>query len=272
MKKQAIHTITFFIVYLFCTCATVSFAQVIAGSVPPGTSVQNPNIMLTDSIMFTTVSDSFDVDCDNIKDIALDLRRQNTALDFPNLIMLRILSDSVEICKDTSSPYVVPLYNAGDTLCNGFYAWTADSVNRVACGGGFCWSLPPYEAIDKYIAYRKTSTQEIGWVKLSYDLAWQNTITAFVSEILALCTSTVTEEIASEPFFSILPNPTTNGKIKLQCKNKMTRIEIRNALGQLVKIIPESKTELTLPEETGLYIIMVTDEKGNLGAGRILRQ
>ena len=220
MKKQATHTVTFFIVCLFSIYATISSAQVIAGSVPAGSSIQYPNIMLADSIMWTTVSDSFDIDCDNIKDIALDLIRQNTALDFPNLIMLRILNDSVEICKDTSSPYAVPLYNAGDTLWNGFYTWSADSVNRVVCGGGFCWS-GLYEASGKYFAYRKTSTQEIGWVKISYDLAFQNTITDTVNEILVLCIGNGTDDIGREPYFSISPNPSADGKIKLQCRNKI---------------------------------------------------
>jgi hypothetical protein len=271
MKKKAVETVSIFVIFLLCIDTNISSAQIIAGSVPPGTSIQYPNIMLSNSLLGSTVSDSFDIDCDNIKDIALDLIRANGALDFPNLIMLRILSDSVEVCKDTSSPYVVPLYNVGDTLCNGFYTWRADSVNRLACGGGFCWNFL-YEASGKYFAYRKTATQQIGWIKISYDLAFQNTITDTVNEILVLCIGNGTGDIGRELFVSISPNPTTDGKIKLQCKNKITQIEIRNALGQVVKVIPGSETDITLPEETGLYIIMVIDDNGNFRTEKIWRQ
>ena len=103
-------------------------------------------------------------------------------------------------------------------------------------------------------------------------MAFQNTITDTVNEILVLCIGNGTDDIGREPYFSISPNPSADGKIKLQCRNKITRIEIRNTLGQIVKNISDSKTEVTLPKETGLYIIMVTDDKGNLRAEKVWRQ
>jgi len=272
MKKKAVKTVSIFVLYLLSIDINISSAQIIAGSVPTGTSIQYLNIMLVNSVIGSTVSDSLDIDCDNIKDIAFDLYKGNTIVDQSNDLWYRVLNGSVEICTDTGNVNWAPplLYDAGDTMSAGLYQWNLDTEHRLACGGGFCWT-GYHQETDKYFTYRKISTQEMGWIKISFDL-FGSTVTASVSEILVLCTETGTNAIGRELLVSITPNPTTDGKIKLQCRNKITQIEIRNALGEVVKIIRGGETDITLPEESGLYIIMVIDDKGNFGTEKIWRQ
>jgi len=271
MKKTAPLTISILNILFLSIGSNISSAQVIAGSVPPGTSIQNLNIMLSDSVIGLTVSDSFDIDCDGIKDIVLDLTKGNTIVDWPNELWFRLLNDSIEICTDTGGiHYTVPFYNGGDTLATGFHQWRSDSTHRLACGGGFCWD-GLHQATDKYFAYRKTSTQQIGWIKISFDL-FGNIVTTSVNEVLILCDENSTSEIENKFSFSISPNPTKDGKIKIQSSCRIKRIEIINSLGAIVNIIEGSGTEILLPADKGIYLVRMWNVKGTMALGRVWRE
>src|SRR5215203_4775466 len=111
MKKKAVITVSIFVIFFLSIDTNISSAQIIAGSIPAGTSNQYLNIMLVNSVIGSTVSDSFDIDCDYIKDIVFDLYKGNTIVDGSNNLWYRLLNNNIEICADTISlHYTVPLY------------------------------------------------------------------------------------------------------------------------------------------------------------------
>jgi hypothetical protein len=166
---------------------------------------------------------------------------------------------------------MVPFYNAGDTMCSDGYQWMSDSLTQMACGNGFCWQSVSV-ATDVYIAFRKTNTPEIAWLKISFDIFWAYPVTASVGEVLVYCTATGTASQPGESFFSISPIPSADGKISLKSRNPIAVIEIINALGQVVKTIPGGGSEIMLPGEPGLYIVMLTDNMGNRRAEKAWRE
>jgi len=270
--KQPLFNFTRIIIFLLPFYTFNSNAQSIAGNVYPGTSVQYPNIFIADSTTDIPVSDSLDLDCDNVKDLAIDLDKGNTIVDEPHTIWLRNISNTIELWRDSIYQHenMVPFYQTGDTMCNDGFQWMADSTTRFACGSGFCWD-GIHEATDVYFAFRSISTQQIGWVKISFDLLWIDPVTFSISEVLVLCTGNGIQENDNSPFFTVVPNPSADGKVKLFSEKKIFSIEIRNAFGQIVKSFEGEQTEIILPEKTGIYFITAMDEDGRIQSGRVYR-
>jgi len=78
------------------------------------------------------------------------------------------------------------------------------------------------------------------------------------------------EEIALTSF-SIYPNP-TNGNLNIESEANILQIDVSNSLGQLV-LTNTSKSSIDIATlAQGLYILKITDENGNLGVKKILKE
>ncbi|MGQ0829222.1 MAG: T9SS type A sorting domain-containing protein [Bacteroidota bacterium] len=188
MRKNII-----FVLLITILSIQIIFSQVNAGSVPVGTSSANPYINLSVKSIGQTVSDSFDIDCDGITDMCINLYKGPTSTDGANMIYLRVTNNAFEMCSDTAAAFKhLPFYNSGAALnCMGNYDWGSDSIYIISSYGCMdCFGLP--SANNLYLAYRKTGgTPQIGWIKISFNLVdgGSNTfpITFSITEILSLC-------------------------------------------------------------------------------------
>lgn len=179
--------------YLFIF-ANVSIlpAQITADSVQPGTSVSNPFVNLTVAANFQNVADSFDIDCDGVADMKIEMIKGETALDNPNYAVLKVKNSLFEICADPGTFFGrqnLHYYNKGDTLkCT---HWATDTIYNLGNYGCMLCS-GPLSVNNLYIAYRKTGgTPQVGWIKISFNLSDQGNsstvITLSVNEVLSQC-------------------------------------------------------------------------------------
>jgi len=258
-------------VFFFLIQSGMSYAQVLAGSVPLGTSIVYPNIILKDATPGGSEMDSVDLDCDGIKETVFELYYGNPSLDFCHAFNLFVRDSSIEICADSGSMFMpkIPLYNYGDTLCSGDYIWRNNGQYHIGWGAGLCFPYRDLE-IEKYIGFRKF--QSTAWIKVSFDLSGGiDTVSATIHEFLALCDYAEIRDYSSDKFFNISPNPSVDGKIRLKADRRISKIEITNAFGQVVNSLSGDHLTMTLPETSGLYILRVIDSKGNYQAEKVWR-
>lgn len=270
MKDPKSCVIIFF--FFFSMLTQVSHAQVTAGSIPPGTSVEYTNITLVDSFTGPPETGLLDLDCDGNDDIAIDLMLGFPSTDMPHRLYLRLLNNTVELWRD--SVYhnnMVPFYNYGDTMCNDGYHWRSDSLTLLACGNAFCWPSISV-ASNVYIAVRHVALQQIGWIKISFDILWSYPVTTSVSEIIRFCTGSGISSFSPEPLFSIFSDPVDNEIIHVFSTTVIAKFELRNVMGQVLNIIQGTKREIRLPETPGVFLITAYDESGNHRTEKVLKK
>ena len=186
MKKSV-----FFLFILYISFVQFSNAQIIAGSPSAGLIISNPNINLSVSTVGNTVSGIFDIDCDSIADMRVDLYKGPTAIDGANMAYLYVLNPLFEICADTGTTTLRDVYyfNLGDTLiCPDSTYWSNDTIYKLGDAG--CMDCQgPYSVSNLFIAYRNISTSQIGWIKISFSLFDPSPILS-IPEILSPCLNT----------------------------------------------------------------------------------
>jgi len=265
--------ITSVLVFLFLVLGTgYSSAQVTAGSVRFGTSAINSNIHLLAAGNERDTATVLDLDCDGINDVRLYLYNGNLEVDGRNEARLILLNDSFSVCTDTGQAGLIALYNAGDTLCTGAHQWSADTNITLGCYGGFtmiCYQQ--YSTVDKYIAYIKKSTQQIGWIKASFNLM-ADTLALSVKELLVLCKPEAVSEPDDAAHFNLSPNPSPDGKVKITRGERISWIEVFNCYGQVVKTFHGYSNEIVLPDQGGIYIVRLFYDSGIYFNRKVIRQ
>ncbi len=172
------------------------FSQIIAGSGAAGQIISNPSVNLSNHVIGSTTSAYFDLNCDSVADMRVDLIKGATAIDGANEAFLYVLNPAFEICADTGSYLITPVnyYNAADTMyCTGTNNWANDTIYKLGDYG--CMDCTgPYTAANKFIAYRNTSTSQTGWIKIVMDLTDGGShglpVTLSVPQILSPCANT----------------------------------------------------------------------------------
>ena len=245
-------------------------AQVIAGSTPAGTSIINPNLNLSVTGYYHDTVSFLDIDCDNINDIRVRLSACFPAVDCPNEVEFLNINNSYSLCSDVVPNWNPVFYNYGDTLCSGNYVWVTAPNYQLGCLGSLsCYPFPDM-VTDKYLAYYKFSTQQVGWIKISFDLT-QLTITLAVSELVVLCDITSISHNTNEDTFYLSPNPTVDGKLNISWDKEISSVNIYNSLGKCIKSMAGNVKEFTLPEPGGLFFIRIYDLDGNSHLEKIYR-
>ncbi|MCE3278580.1 MAG: hypothetical protein K0S44_771 [Bacteroidetes bacterium] len=171
-------------------------AQIIAGSGASGLLISDPLINLSVTSVGSTSSGFFDLDCDSVPDMRVELHKGPTVVDGANTAYLFVLNPSFQVCADTgNSPLLmVNYYNAADTLfCMGTNDWSNDSIFQLGNYG--CMDCSgPNTITNKYLSYTNISTSQVGWIRISFNLIDSGSgsapVTLTIAEILSPCAST----------------------------------------------------------------------------------
>lgn len=258
--------LTLFIAGSFAT----AYGQLTAGGVVPGTSIGDPslNIYIDTNISLPEDTVYLDLDCDGIDDFGIVMRKGYMDTDYPNWIISYPVNTDFEVCIDSNT--VVHYFSAGELLdCTGSLSMTSVYADM----GRFYQTLNiPAIIMNQYIAYRKISTNEAGWIKISFDLdEWDSTypITMDIDEVLYLCLDASLSENQTHNI-TIFPNPSLEGSIKIEGDNSIASLHVYSLTGQSISVWKDVD-ELDLPQEKGVYIVHWTDVLGNSGYERVLR-
>ncbi len=251
----------------------ISFAQVLAGDVPPGMVVTNPVISLSNSITSTAVSDSLDIDLDGVDDVKFTLYNGPTIIDGANSLKILIKNPLFSFCThDTAWSYRVVQYSFNDLLdCNFTPGWISDTL--IFIGDYGCMGCAgPGTATDKYFAYQKGS--DIGWIKFSYDIVGQGSGTPLTFQVFEMVSEDTNIGIAenAKGNLNTYPNPTTDGYVALTSNKQIAHIQVFNVLGSELPFDRVSTSGIQLPENTGIYFVRSTFSDGSISTVRVVRR
>lgn len=259
---------------MLCISTYSLFSQVTAGSVPTGTSIIYNIVDLSiDEVNEDTIT-YIDIDGDGFQDIKIWFMKGDLEVDGAHEVIFFTIDNLFSLCVNLGLPRKTTLYEFGDTLCTTNHEWGADSIYEVGCMGGWFCPIDTSSIRDKYLAYRKNATGEIGWIKVSMSLysGWDNdTITFKIDELLVLYLQSGTNNVKDQIDFDVVPNPTVDGIVEVRFPGKLSIIELFTPAGQLIKSYLPNDTVLILPESKGLYILRIKDEKGMIGIQKIVR-
>ena len=266
-------------VFIACFIQT-SFvtAQLTAGSVPSGMSAVDPNINLSVAIVAQDTSLAFDIDCDGANDMRVELYKGHVAVDGVSSASLYLTSDSFVICADTLTTSYPPVvyYNMTDLINPFANQWRTDTLFVLGCYGGFICP-GPFSANNLYVAYRKTlsnSSYQVGWIKVTFDLNDQGVttypITLSIPEILSFCAPTAIHKMPQSAL-RLYPNP-SNGRVQLHGGEGIKQVEIINQAGETVDIIKGNPGVISLPQQTGTYIVRAVGDNDFYWEDKIVRQ
>jgi hypothetical protein len=250
------------------------FSQVTAGSVPTGASIINNVVDLNIIENEHDTTTYLDIDADGTQDIRIWFLKGYPPYDAPNLVAFYILNNSLSLCINSGLSGKTSLYELGDTLCTTGHEWGVDSFYIVGCYGGWTCTGDTTSINNKFIAYRKTITGEIGWIRVSMSLysgVEPRTITFNINELLVLYLESGIIDLKDQITFDLAPNPTLDGRFEIQCSQGFSSIELFNSEGQLIKIFSMDGSDLYLPESKGLYLVKIRNEKGMYGSRKIIR-
>jgi hypothetical protein len=173
-----------------------AYSQVIAGSTYSGLIISNPAINFSVAATYANCSRLFDLNCDGVADMSVELYKGPTAVDGASTAYLHVLNPIFMICADTGTvqPRKTHYFNNGDPLvCPLNTNWYNDA--NIQLGDYGCMICPgPSSVSNLFLAYKNSTTSQIGWIKLSFDLidAGSGTapITLSIPQILSPCIST----------------------------------------------------------------------------------
>lgn len=203
MKKNL-----FFLFFILVNTKVV-FSQIIAGNTSPGLIISNPSVNFSVTTMFTSGIREFDLNCDGIADMSVELYKGPTAIDGANMAYLHVLNSAFQVCADTVNmqPRHVSYFNLGDTIiCPANTNWYNDA--NIHLGNYGCMDCPgPFSSTDLFLGYKNSNTSQTGWIKISFNLidggASVVPITLSVPEILSPCvTTSVSVTTTSTPTYT----------------------------------------------------------------------
>ena len=262
------------VILLLCISIQSLYSQAIAGNVPTGTSIiYNVVDLSIDEVNEDTIT-YFDIDGDGSQDIKIWFIKGDLQVDGAHTVTFFTIDNSFSFCASPGKPQKTIYYELGDTLCITNHGWGSDSIYEAGCAGGWFCPLDTAYVHDKYLAYRKNATGEIGWIKISMHLyqGWENdTITFKIDELLVLYLGSGTDQVKDQIDFDVVPNPTQDGIFEIRYPEKISSIELFNPAGQLIQSYLPNDDVFILPEGKGLYIVRVKNEKGLIGIQKIVR-
>lgn len=266
---------------LIITNANVVYSQIIAGNTSSGLTISNPAINFSVATIYGSSTKLVDLDCDSVADISVELFKGPTAIDGSNYAFLHVLNPLFKICADTVNmqPRHANYFNLADTIvCPTTANWYNDA--NIQLGNYGCMSCTgPFSVTNSYLGYKNTTTSQIGWIKLSFNLidggAGTLPITFSIPEILSPCVTT-SVSVAATPTYTgsgvvtcgtftynyAIQRPTCFGS----CNGSISISNLTGGTG------PYTFVWNTTPSQTGLnannlcsgtYSLNITDASGN---------
>lgn len=262
----------FYWILVLVVWPNILFGQFSVGDVPAGTGIGTPEIFMYVDTNVSMPEDSsyLDLDCDGIADLGIVMRNGNmSGGDVLNWIKLAELNSDYTIYVDTISGE--KLFNFGYTIDGSISEWITPDDAWI--GMFAAWDLFDAVVYNKYFIYRKSSTNQFGWVKISYDLDdWDETsaIHLYISEALYLCAeASLDEHHKSE--VSLYPNPTNEGVVSIQSNIPIVSYRLYSSIGKLIGI-ESSSNVVILPESNGVYFVYWEDAAGRSGVERVVKK
>lgn len=186
------------ILFLLLNIASINFAysQIIAGTASAGLIISNPSVNFSVTSVGANGVREFDLNCDDIADMSVELYKGPTAIDGANMAYLHVLNAVFKVCADTGNmiPRKVNYYNLGDTLiCPTNSNWYNDA--NIQLGNYGCMDCPgPFSVNNLFLAYKNSVTSQVGWIKISFNLidggSGSAPITLSIPQILSPCVTT----------------------------------------------------------------------------------
>ena len=250
------------------------FGQVVAGNVPPGSSISSQSVELRvienehDTITF------LDPDGDGSNDVQILLAKGNTPSDAPNLVIFRTFGNRYSFCVEEENLTKIIHYNLGDTLCALNSEWGTDSLYIAGCYGGWNCTHDTAAVNDKFIAYKNNLTGETGWIKVSmslYSQVDQIPVTFTISEMLVLYIGSGIYDANNTIHFDLMPNPTYDGQFVIKSEQNLSCIAIYSYYGQKLHHYKSASGEYSLPDMEGIYFICVVNAEGKTSTRKIIR-
>jgi len=162
-----------------------------------------------------------------------------------------------------------------DASLVGFFPWTAGTgifeVNQGSGTGsarmfnGATWEDEGASAIPFTLTVVNTSNQAAQCTSLV-------TVNPHGASARGTSANTTTEQIATEPTFSLYPNP-TQGRVKVQGQGEF-QVEVLDLQGRQISQA-QGYQEVSLDisnEETGLYLLRITDENGEVSTQKLMKR
>jgi len=272
MNMKSIIRDTLFAFLICIGSMQMVFAQDTIGYIPPGTSIVHNIFDLGISEPIKDTLAFLDIDGDGTQDIQIWLHIGNPKIDDPLAASFIILNNSFSFCTSINQMYRTYLYNLGDTICASGQQWGTAIYYTVACYPALGCIMD--SITDQYLAFKKIATDEIGWMRVSAFIRYYpgpNSVSFTISELLALYEGTGINTVTNTFDFEVLPNPTMDGQIFIQCNERIDAIDLFNAQGQILKTYQGDLHDLILPETPGLYFIKIRNEKNQFSIRKIIR-
>jgi len=257
--------------FLFACMHGSLSAQVIAGEVPPGMNLQNAEIHLSRWQSETDTSAYLDLDQDGSDDFRIKLFKGNLNINSPHTGSIYVLNDQYTICRKSTTPAYVIMCEEGDTLCPAA-TWDDDSAYGIAClGASFCQIA---EFTDTFIPYHDNLTDETGWIKadISLNTFTKDTITFSISDYVSRLSVGTKDQNKSVEEYTIVPNPTADGRFYVQGREDFEKVEIFDLTGQWVRTYDKGDANFMLPMIQGLYVIRIWNKDGKTVVMKVVRQ
>lgn len=190
---------------LAVSVAKINFvhSQIIAGNTSSGLIISNPNVNFSVTSVSSNSTKLFDLNCDGNADISVELYKGPTAIDGANVATIHMLNPVFQICADTVNmqPRRIHYFNAGDAVSiSDTTNWYNDANIQLGIYG--CMDCQgPFSISDLFLGYRNTSTSQIGWIKISFNLidggSQSVPITCSIPQILSPCATTSVSSTAT---------------------------------------------------------------------------
>jgi len=273
MKSKYTAKVAFLSLLICIGVSLSSKAQVIAGTLPSGGYIINPNMNFSIANDNEDTTGAFDLNCDNIPDISFQLIRGQVSIDGANSIFLYVHNPVYSICSDTNSFSIkqVNFYSMGDIMnCTSSFGFTNDTIYKLGDYGCF-GCMGPWSIFEKYIAWN--DGVNTGWIKVTFDLLGSGgaaPITFSSNEYLTYCNPNAIDEMINGSGLTILPNPTMDGVLKLEYKGVIKSVDVFNSVGQKLNVVFDG-AKLTLPAEKGVYILTIKDSSGKFMNRKVIR-
>ena len=246
-------------------------AQFHAGEVPPGMNAMDVNIHIVLPIPNTTSSATFEVDCDDQPEVMVTLVHGQPAVDAPNIAILQMLDDDLELCMDLAPYYRRPqYYNFGQELyCTDNFDWQSDSVNVLGDFGSWM-AIGPTDIDSMYVAYRRGV--QIGWILLSFDVNDGLSVSLRIHQVLPICpASTSIEQHGPSPALVLFPNPGSGGPVRVESPDALRGIEVLDPAGRPIARYGGMVRTIASPEVAGTYLVRAIHADGRRSFTRLIR-
>lgn len=251
-------------------CAAECRGQLLAGEIPSGSTAFDLNIDLQLSTPFTADSADLEIDCDDYFDLRAVLICGSPAIDAPNIALLRMIDNDLELCADGVPFYSRPQYYAdGQPLnCTGAFDWQFEDTTVLGDFGGFS-AIGPSSVDSLYVAVRRGDL--VSWIHLSFELSGP-VARLQAHRVLSFCgLTTAMPEAQADPGI-LSPTITSGEPVFVNARNGVRGIVVLDASGRVIARHGAGTVRIEAPATAGVHCALLELADGRTRAVRFVRE